>query len=94
VECVADDGALFAFVVGTDPELLLLIEAQDDQWQYAVARLNRDAIEVLLDDAVIATWPHLGNELLDSTQPYFMMIASPAPDNEANSAAGIPGGAQ
>lgn len=38
------DGALFAFVEGTDPEVLLLVEArtidQRPQWQYALARLN------------------------------------------------------
>lgn len=45
------DGALFAFVQGTDPDLLLLIEARGDsaaaaRWQYAVARMT--AAEVRL----------------------------------------------
>ncbi|MBW3543130.1 MAG: hypothetical protein KY476_22960 [Planctomycetes bacterium] len=38
------DGAIFAFVLGTDPELLLLIEARRTEdgmrWHYAAARLN------------------------------------------------------
>src|SRR5262249_26988970 len=42
------DGALFAFVLGTDPELLLLIECDTAQakpeWRFGVGRMNRDAI--------------------------------------------------
>jgi uncharacterized Zn finger protein len=38
------EGALFAFVEGTDPEVLLLIEARANgekrEWQYALCRLN------------------------------------------------------
>jgi hypothetical protein len=38
------DGAIFAFVQGTDPEVLLLIEAQKDtpgvSWRYALIRMN------------------------------------------------------
>ena len=38
------DGAVFVFVQGTDPELLLLIEAvqheESSRWQYALARMN------------------------------------------------------
>jgi hypothetical protein len=43
------DGALFAFVEGTDPDVLLLIEArqagQRHEWQYAIARLNSVRLE-------------------------------------------------
>ncbi len=43
------DGAVFAFVEGTDPELLLMVEAvtQGGQplWRSAFARVNSDAIE-------------------------------------------------
>lgn len=45
------DGALYAFVLGTDPELLLLLEcdtaAAKPEWRFGVGRLNRDAIRVL-----------------------------------------------
>ena len=44
------DGALFAFVLGTDPELLLLLEcdtaAAKPEWRFGVGRMNRDAIRV------------------------------------------------
>lgn len=44
------DGALFAFVIGTDPELMLLIEtdtaAQKPEWTFGVARMNRDAMRL------------------------------------------------
>jgi len=52
------DGALFAFVQATDPELLLLLEARKDKagdaWHYALARMTDLALEVKLDDR--QTW--------------------------------------
>lgn len=48
------DGALFAFVQGTDPEVLLLLEArrQEDatSWQFAAARMNGVGFELRFDD--------------------------------------------
>jgi hypothetical protein len=45
------DGALYAFVLGTDPELLLLLEcdtaAAKPEWRFGIGRMNRDAIRVL-----------------------------------------------
>jgi hypothetical protein len=45
------DGAVYAFVVGTDPELLLVLEcdtaAAKPEWRYGVGRMNRDALRVL-----------------------------------------------
>jgi hypothetical protein len=47
------DGAVFAFAEATDPELLLLLEAQTSggkpQWQYALARQTMWIIEVEYD---------------------------------------------
>jgi hypothetical protein len=48
------DGAMFSFVQGTDPEILLLFEAAAgpggaDSWRYAVARLNTDTLVVRRD---------------------------------------------
>ncbi len=44
------DGALYAFVVGTDPELLLLLEcdtaAAKPAWRFGVVRMNRDTIRL------------------------------------------------
>jgi hypothetical protein len=48
------DGALFAFVEGTDPEVLLLIEARQagdgHQWQYALCRLNSVRLQAKYKD--------------------------------------------
>ncbi len=44
------DGAVFGFVLGTDPEALLLIEARNaggsTKWQYGLARMNNDSMAV------------------------------------------------
>jgi hypothetical protein len=44
------DGALFAFVIGTDPELMLLIEcdtvAAKSGWRFGVGRMNRDTVRL------------------------------------------------
>jgi hypothetical protein len=51
------DGALFAFVQGTDPEVLLLVEAvvSDDRagWQYAFARATSGGLEARLGDELV-----------------------------------------
>ncbi len=45
-----DDGALFAFVLGTDPEFFLLLETLEapagPRWRYTLARMNRDPLAV------------------------------------------------
>jgi hypothetical protein len=44
------DGALFAFVIGTDPELMLLLEcdtaAAKPEWRFGVTRMNRDTVRL------------------------------------------------
>lgn len=70
------DGAVFAMVVGTDPELLLILETGGDGWQYAVARMNRDAIDVRIDEQLVASFPHIGNELFDTTRPYCCVVVN------------------
>lgn len=51
------DGAVFAFVMGTDPEVLLLIEAvkegDDVKWQYAFARRTSGELEGRLGQQVV-----------------------------------------
>jgi len=48
------DGALFAFVEGTDPEMLLLVEAASREkqpvWRFAFSRINSDAMEARWDN--------------------------------------------
>jgi hypothetical protein len=44
------DGALYAFVIGTDPELMVLLEcdtaAAKPEWRFGVGRMNRDTIHL------------------------------------------------
>jgi hypothetical protein len=51
------DGALFAYVIGTDPELLLVFECdtaeEKPQWRFGVGRMNRDAIRLKLDTKTV-----------------------------------------
>jgi hypothetical protein len=53
------DGALFAFVVSNDPEMLLLVEAFQDatcdqrRWRFSLARMSSLKHTVLLDDKEI-----------------------------------------
>lgn len=47
------DGAMFAFVQGTDPECLVLFEATEDGWQYRIARMTAVYLRVRLDDVVL-----------------------------------------
>lgn len=68
------DGALFAFVEGTDPEVLLLVEAiaarPSAAWRYSFARLNRDAIQVTRQEQIVWTAPYLDNPSDRSREPY------------------------
>ena len=54
---VQDDGAIFAFVMGTDPELLLVlrVESTDDgpRWHYAAARFASTALKLNIDDQTV-----------------------------------------
>jgi hypothetical protein len=68
------DGAVFAFVMGTDPEVILLLEAVKDKdkakWQYAFARRTSGELEARLGEAVIwkaARFPPQN----DARQPHF-----------------------
>jgi hypothetical protein len=68
------DGALFAFVEGTDPEVLLLIEATalDDaaSWRYALVRMNCDALQVVFRQDAVWTAPKIPYPLNLSQMPY------------------------
>ncbi|HJT35269.1 MAG TPA: hypothetical protein VJ783_24805 [Pirellulales bacterium] len=51
------DGGMFAFVMGTDPEVVLLLEAAERDnkvvWQYAFARATAYAVDASLGDEVV-----------------------------------------
>jgi hypothetical protein len=69
------DGAMFAFVMGTDPEAVLLLEAVEREgkavWQYAVARATAYPVEVSLGEEVV--WSAEGGpnptNLMQSSRP-------------------------
>jgi hypothetical protein len=86
------DGAMFAYCKGTNPEVLLLVEAtkkgQGLEWGHAFARMTTRACEVRRGDRVVWTAPRLrrGNP----TDPYFNVVQryqgpgakAPAPDKD------------
>lgn len=76
------DGAIFGYVLATDPECIVVIEAQGDQWKYAVARMNSDPLAVSLDAKVVHTFPDIpftAEGLLDPRRPYCCAVVSPKP---------------
>lgn len=69
------DGALFAFVLGTDPELLLLIECdlsvKKPEWRFGVGRLNRDQVKLRRKGEVVWEGPAIeGGYENETTAPY------------------------
>ncbi len=70
------DGALFAYVQGTDPEVVLVLEAvgtaAQADWQYAFARATSGGLEVKAGDAVVWTAKkHPAHSV--ATLPHFTM---------------------
>lgn len=68
------DGAIFTFAYGTNPEVLLLIEARRDesggtQWYYGLARAAAARLSVWLDERGV--WQVQGVQIWDETTPYF-----------------------
>ena len=72
------DGAIFVFSQGTDPEVLLLIEAkraaatgaERSNWQYGLARMSSLPMQVSLDNSVI--WETEWARSRDQTGTYFV----------------------
>jgi hypothetical protein len=75
------DGALFAFVEGTDPEAWLLIEAAQNgdrlQWRYAVARMNVDALEIRRSGELVQSWGNIRQAWKDRKAPYTLFSFDP-----------------
>lgn len=71
------DGALFVFAKGTNPELLVLLEAREADdgpvWHYTTARMTIRRIEILRDEEALETKPALGGRIpySDPQQPYY-----------------------
>lgn len=74
------DGALFAFVEGTDPELLLFVDAVAEKdgptWRFAIARMNTDHILVFRQEQVVWEAPHLLNPHERSDEIYTTFSAN------------------
>ena len=74
------DGALFVFADGTDPELVLLIEAREKdqryQWHYGLARFTNFKIIVRQSDKEIWKVPLLPSFIAkkDPEDPYYLRI--------------------
>jgi hypothetical protein len=70
------DGALFAYVLGTDPEVVLILEAvgtaEKADWQYALVRATSGGLEVKLDNRVVWTAPKFPADR-NPTLPHFTM---------------------
>lgn len=72
------DGALFGYVMGTDPEAALMIEAfrtpdGNYQWQYAFVRQTSGGLEARLGDEVVWKAVKRPNED-DPAQPHFRLL--------------------
>ena len=78
------DGALFAFVLGTDPELMVLLECDTagskPEWRFGVARMNRDAIRLKHKDKTV--WEAASFRKHTPEDPYYF-FGLPVPRQEA-----------
>lgn len=74
-----EDGALFAFVTGTDPEVFLFIEARPGpnglEWHWAMAPMTCYALKVERDGKPIWSIPRRNSE--DPTKPFYDMVYKP-----------------
>jgi len=78
------DGGLFAFVEGTDPELILLIEARKSseglRWEYAAARSNSVALKLSRKGAEAWSVPVIPwDKARDHREPYSLFLFDPDP---------------
>lgn len=68
------DGALFAFVEATDPEVILILEAvtagEKSYWQYGLARMNAHGLKVAKNKVTVQTWVRVTDPAKDPDSPY------------------------
>lgn len=75
------DGAIFMFCHGTNPEILLIIEAKQKadktaQWQYGFAPNTIAELRVELDGKEVWNRPHISFADASSDEPYFIAVDS------------------
>ncbi len=73
------DGALFAFVQGTDPEVFLVIEARQVggklEWQYSLSRMTSIELRVSHRGTLVWTVPvQSWDEVQDRREPYMSFV--------------------
>lgn len=81
------EGAIFAFVQGTDPEAFLLLEVrprrqngpQEYEWQFALARRTSGSLETSYDDELVWKAERLA-DYGDPKQPHFQVTRPFSPD--------------
>ena len=78
------DGNLFILMHDTNPEVLLLIEAQTakgkSQWKYALASLGSARMHVQLDQEEVWTRPTPANVAGGGTHPYWVFMRATPPE--------------
>lgn len=74
-------GGVFAFVVGTDPDALLLIETASSGdsavWRYALARLCINELEATFDDEIVWSVKEHQHPFSRMNEPYSIIQAIP-----------------
>ncbi len=79
-----EDGALFAFALGTEPEVALMIEARPDpsggfRWEFGLAPLTSFEVKVSWKGKPVWTLPWR-KASKDPTDPFYDMYYSREPD--------------
>ena len=77
------DGAVFVLAHGTNPEVLIQIEAHADQqpprWKCSFARLGSAELHVLFDGKEVWTEPRTPGIVGLPVDPYWLLITAPTP---------------
>ena len=77
------DGAIFAFSRATDPDVLLLFEARQEEkvarWEYAVARMHVGALSLRYRNDEVWSAPQLEPPYLSEDGAYTILQDLPEP---------------
>lgn len=81
-EAKIQDGAMFVLAHGTNPEVLVLIEALGEsidkaQWHYALARCGSAEMHVAIDGKEVWTVGRTPGVVGKPTDPYWLFVSSP-----------------
>lgn len=76
------DGAVFVLAHGTNPEVLVQIEAhagEPPRWRYSLVRLGSAEMHVSLDGKEVWTEPRTPGVLGQPVDPYWLFLTAPTP---------------